>query len=136
MSTENLAYALVQWVHNFGAAAVVGAAAFALWPAFRPAAGRAFAWLALAAWLAQIASGAGFGLVSLHFYGATPDLAPVARVALGVKIGAAIGGTLLAASYLRWGRHWPAAGVRRVFLGLAALGATALTAAAWLRWFS
>lgn len=35
MVAENLAYALVQVLHNFGAVVVVGGAAFALWaPAF------------------------------------------------------------------------------------------------------
>lgn len=53
MGSENLAYALVQLVHNFGAAAVLGGAVFALWPASRLDDGRTFAWLILVAWGAQ-----------------------------------------------------------------------------------
>ena len=57
MGSENLAYALTQVVHNFGAAAVLGGAAFALWPQFRMEFCRMFAWLVFLAWGAQIASG-------------------------------------------------------------------------------
>ncbi len=56
--------------------------------------------------------------------------------ALVVKVAAAITGFLLAAIFLLRGREWSRVGVKRTFRGLAALGATALTAAAFLRWFS
>ncbi|WP_324779025.1 hypothetical protein [Thiobacillus sedimenti] len=136
MSPENLAYALTQVVHNFGAVAVLGGAAFALWPAPRLEAGRAFAWLILAAWAAQLASGGVFGLVSYHYYGETPDLSSVAMTALVVKITAAVAGVLLSARVLLRGRQWRPDAMKRTFQGLAALGAVALTAAAFLRWFS
>jgi hypothetical protein len=136
VGAENLAYALTQVVHNFGAAAVLGGAVFALWPAFRLENGRSFAWLILVAWGAQIASGGLFGLTSLYYYGETPDLSRIAMAALAVKVAAAAAGFLLAAFYLIRGREWDRASVKRTFLSLAALGATALTAAAFLRWFS
>lgn len=136
MSPENLAYALTQVVHNFGAAAVLGGAVFALWPAFRQEDGRTFAWLILIAWGAQIASGGLFGLTSLYFYGKTPDLSSIAMAALAIKVIAAIAGFMLTAFYLVRGREWNKTGVQRTFRILAALGATALTAAAFLRWFS
>ena len=133
---ENLAYALTQVVHNFGAAAVLGGAVFALWPASRLENGRSFAWLILVAWGAQIASGGLFGLTSLYYYGETPDLSRIAMAALAVKVAAAAAGFLLAAFYLIRGREWDRMRVKRTFLGLTALGAVALTAAAFLRWFS
>jgi hypothetical protein len=136
MGSENLAYALTQVVHNFGAAAVLGGAVAVLWPAFRLEDGRKFAWLILAAWGAQIFSGGLFGATSLYYYGETPDLSRVAMTALVVKVAAAITGFLLAAIFLLRGREWGRVGVKRTFRGLAALGATALTAAAFLRWFS
>lgn len=136
MGLENLAYALTQVVHNFGAAAVLGGAIFALWPAPRLEYGRTFAWLILGAWGAQIISGSVFGVISLYYYGETPDLSRIAMTALGVKIAAAITGFLLAAFYLARGKQWDSMGVKRSFQSLAALGAIALTAAAFLRWFS
>ena len=136
MGPENLAYALIQVVHNFGAAAVLGGAVFALWPAPRLEYGRAFAWLILVAWSAQFASGGLFGVTSLHYYGETPDLSSVAMIALVVKVAAAVTGVLLASLFLLRGREWDSANMKRTFQGLAALGAVALTAAAFLRWFS
>jgi len=134
--SENLAYALTQVVHNFGAVGVLGGALFALWPIPRLESGRAFAWLILVAWGAQIASGGLFGLTSLYYYGETPDLSSIAMAALAIKVAAAITGFLLAAFYLLRGEEWDRMRVRRTFMNLAALGAVALTAAAFLRWFS
>lgn len=136
MGSENLAYALIQVVHNFGAAAVLGGAVFALWPISRMECGPTFAWLILLAWGAQIASGGLFGITSLHYYGETPDLSRIAMAALAIKVVSAISGFLLAAAYLIRGNRWNDASVRRCFQSLAALGAAALTAAAFLRWFS
>lgn len=136
MWSENLAYALTQVVHNFGAAVVLGGAAFVLWPTFRLEDGRKFAGLILVAWGAQIVSGGLFGVTSLYYYGETPDLSRIAMTALVVKVASAITGFLLAAIYLLRGREWSRVGVKRTFRSLAALAATALTAAAFLRWFS
>jgi hypothetical protein len=134
--SENLAYALTQVVHNFGAVGVLGGAIFALWPSPRLEYARTFAWLILLAWGAQIASGGLFGATSLYYYGETPDLGSIAMAALAVKVAAAIAGFLLAAVYLLRGRLWSRVSVKRTFRNLAALGAVALTAAAFLRWFS
>ena len=101
MGSENLAYALIQVVHNFGAAAVLGGAVFALWPISRMEYGRTFAWLILLAWGAQIASGGLFGITSLYYYGETPDLSRIAMAALAIKVVSAISGFLLAAWSIR-----------------------------------
>lgn len=136
MWEENLSYALTQVLHNFGAVALVGAAVGAFWPASRPEYERALGWLIVGAWGLQIASGGLFGLISLYYYGETPDLSSVAVVALAVKVTAAVAGFLLATFYLLRGGDWSRAGVHRSFKILAALGAVALTGAAFLRWFS
>lgn len=136
MDLENLAYAVVQVAHNFGAAAVVGGAVFALWPALQVTHTRALAWLIATGWATQIATGVLFGVVSLHYYGQTPDLSPVATVALAVKVISAVSGLVLAAWYLRRGADWDRRKLLTGFRVLAALGVTALTAAAFLRWFS
>lgn len=136
MWEENLSYALTQVMHNFGAVTLLGAAVGAFWPASRPEYQRALAWLILGGWGIQIASGGLFGLISLYYYGETPDLSSVAVAALAVKVAAAVTGFLLAIFYLLRGAGWSRVRVRRTFKILAALGAAALTAAAFLRWFS
>lgn len=135
---QDLAYALVQVVHNLGAVLVVAGAIFALVPPGRdPRVRRTLAWLVLVGWLTQAASGAGFGAISFMFYGRFPDLSTIAMVALIVKLSSAVAGIFLAALYLApdsvrerlpFGAHvWPM---------LAGLGLLAITAAAFLRWFS
>ncbi len=134
---ENLAYALVQVIHNFGAAAVVGGAVLACWPV--PAgrqAGRRLAGLVCLAWALQAASGAGFGAVSYYHYGRFPDIHGIAVAALAVKMLCAAAGFALSAAYLYRGAQLSAAGRERIWRWLAALGVVALTAAAFLRWFS
>lgn len=133
---ENLAYALVQIAHNFGAAAVVGGTVFWLWPQPQTDHARLFAWLILAGWSIQIASGILFGVTSLHYYGETPDLSATAMTALITKIGSAATGLLLDAWYLARGRNWGAQRTRGLFHAQAGLAMLALTAAAVLRWFS
>lgn len=137
MDLQNLAYALLQVVHNFGAVAVTGGALAAL--AVLRAGSAPPRWLAgvvLAGWAMQIASGAGFGAVSYAWYGRFPDLHGIAVAALGVKLACAASGIVGAAACLRYASRWPAASRRLAWLGLAALAATALSAAAFLRWFS
>ncbi len=137
MDPQNLAYALVQLVHNFGAVAVVGGAVAARWLARdAPATQRQLAWLVLGGWLAQAASGAGFGTVSYLFYGRFPDIHTIARAALLIKLACAAGGILLAAGYLRRAADWQPARRDTVWTLLLALGVTALAAAAFLRWFA
>lgn len=137
MDLQNLSYALVQVAHNFGAAAVVGAAVFALWPARQdPALRRKLVWTLLVAWLVQAASGAGFGLTSYHYYGRLPDIHGVALAALGIKVLAAFLGFVLAALYLTRAADWSEARGVGAVRSIAVLAMTALTAAAFLRWYS
>lgn len=137
MDPQNLAYALVQVAHNFGAVAVLGGALVGV---ARQEGGRVPArglgWLVLFGWAVQAGSGAGFGAVSWLAYGRLPDLHAIAAGALALKLACATGGFVLAALWLRFGRGWTQATWRRTWGALAALAATALTAAAFLRWFA
>ncbi|HEX2531891.1 MAG TPA: hypothetical protein VHK70_10560 [Burkholderiaceae bacterium] len=137
MDFQNLAYALAQIVHNFGAVLVVGAAAAALWLVPRQSTHeRSLAWLVLLGWMAQIISGAGLGAISYYYYGRFPDITGVATVALVLKVASAGLGSLLAALYLLRAARWSDATRQRIWRTLTGLGVLALTAAAFLRWFS
>lgn len=134
---ENLYYALTQLIHNFGAAAVLGGAFFARWPvrATREHA-RPIAWLVFAGWAAQAASGATFGVVSYASYGQFPDIHGLAIIALLIKMAATATALLVTVWYLTSATGWTDARRNTVWNVLLALAATALAAAAFLRWYS
>lgn len=136
MDIQNLGYALTQVVHNFGASAVVGGAVASLWLAPRPELDRSIAWLVCLGWVAQIASGSAFGAISFYYYGKFPDIGGLAIAALAIKVACAVSGFSLASLYLLRGASWTAVLRRRTWLTLTGLSVTALTAAAFLRWFS
>lgn len=135
MDWHNLTYAVIQVVHNFGAVAVVGGAVGSLWlgPQGRR---RPLAWTVLAGWAAQAASGGAFGAVSWLYYGQFPDIHGIAVAALLVKMACAAAGFVLAALYLYRDTRWSPPAQQTVWRALALLAVTALTAAAFLRWFS
>jgi hypothetical protein len=133
---QNLAYALVQLAHNFGAVAVTGGAVAGWVTQRRDTPPRALVWLVLAGWALQAASGAGFGLISLAWYGQFPDLHGIAVAALVIKLSCATAGLLLAMLLLKFSGAWSAARHRHAWSGLVGLAATALSAAAFLRWFA
>lgn len=137
MDLQNLAYALIQVAHNFGAAAVIGGAV-AGWLTQRRDATPATAllWLTLAGWAMQAASGAGFGLVSFAYYGKFPDLHGIAVAALAIKLSCATAGLIVGILLLKFSGAWSAARRRQAWGGLVGLAATALSAAAFLRWFA
>ncbi|MEO6986233.1 MAG: hypothetical protein ABI155_12895 [Paralcaligenes sp.] len=137
MDFQNLFYALDQVVHNFGAAAVVGGAVAGLWITQRQnVSERPLAWLVALAWAAQIASGVGLGAISFYYYGRFPEISNIAVVALVIKVACAITGCFLAVLYLLRAASWPDTIRLRIWRVLTALGVVALTAAAFLRWFS
>lgn len=137
MQLENISYALTQVIHNFGALAVVGGAIVALKAkSDQLQLKKNMAWLVLFGWSAQGASGLIFGGISLLFYGETPDLHTVAAAALSLKILCAALGFVLAVLYVRGSAHWTDKGRQRVWHSLVGLGGTALTGAAFLRWFA
>jgi len=137
MDLQNHLYALTQVIHNFGAVAVVGGSLLGRWPVVLSDEQRhRMAWVVLGGWLIQGVSGSLFGAVSYYYYGEMPDLHGIAVVALLVKMVCATSGFLLAVLFIRFGRQWTASGRAVVWNLLIALGITALSAAAVLRWFS
>ncbi|OGS93249.1 MAG: hypothetical protein A2061_02290 [Gallionellales bacterium GWA2_59_43] len=140
-TVQNLAYSAVQVVHNFGAVATVGGSVTAMLAP--PESRKKLAWLAFAGWSTQAISGPTFGMVSYYYYGRFPDISGVAIAALTIKILCVAAGVMLVAAYLcPCARYltsctscmerfrslvWPASTI---------LAATALSAAAFLRWFS
>jgi hypothetical protein len=134
---QSLIYALIQLVHNFGAVAVLATAACGIWLARHesPLQRRAAILLALA-WAVQVAGGAAFGATSLYFYGHFPDIHGVAIDALFVKIGCATVGFLIAVAYAWLGSKGCCRNSLVVWVLSFTLGAVALSAAAFLRWFS
>jgi len=132
---ENLSYAVVQVVHNFGAVAVMGGAAFALYPG-TAALHRKLAWLVGFGWITQAMSGMSFAAVSYHYYGKLPDIHDIAMSALLIKMLCAILGVSIVIIYLRYSTKLTIKRRRLAWQLLTTLGLTALTAAAFLRWFS
>lgn len=132
--SENLAYAVVQVLHNFGATATVGGS-FAIMRA-PPEVHRNLAWIVFSGWAIQAVSGPAFGMLSLYFHQRLPDIAGIAMTALAIKIACVGAGFLLVTAWLL---PCPACRERIgewVWSASAALAATALTAAAFLRWFA
>ena len=137
MAMQDLGYALTQVVHNLGAVAVTGGAMAALWPRPPDARGRQqLAWLVLVGWALQAVSGATFGGISLFLHGALPDIHGLALAALMLKMTCAAAGFALAAAYLRYSPAWTARHQDGLWRLLALVALTALSAAAFLRWFS
>lgn len=134
-NAQNLAYTVAQVLHNFGAVATVGGSLGGVVTADAEPR-RRLAYIALAGWATQAASGAGLGLVSYFFSHQFPDIAGVAVVALLVKIFCAVSGFLLLASYLLRGSGATEATKNLVWYATSTLSVIALSAAAFLRWYS
>lgn len=138
MDLQSLSYAVIQVVHNFGAVAVVGSAISAISASGLVSAGqgRRLAWINLLGWVAQGISGGAFGAVSWFYYGRFPDIHGIAIGALLIKVACAAAGFMLAAVYLYRGKQWREGARQLIWKPLAVLAIVALTAAAFLRWFS
>jgi len=131
-SAQNLAYAVIQVAHNLGAVTTVGGALAGVL-INHGGARRALLRVLLAGWSIQVVSGIAFGATSIYFYGHPPDIESTALLALYVKIAcvasgfAVVGYAFVAAPEEKADWIWPLS---------AALAITAITAAAFLRWFS
>ena len=137
VNLQDLGYAVVQVAHNFGAVAVVGGAVAGMYAAVQSAPlPRKLAWLTGFGWATQALSGMGFGAISYYYYGKFPDIHGIATAALMVKMLCAVAGLATVAWYLRYADSWTDGRRRAAWRLLAVLGATALTSAAFLRWFS
>lgn len=135
LTWQNLVYALTQVAHNFGAVVVVAVPIHRLITG-RPARERGVLWLTMSGWAVQIASGTLFGLVSLYFYHQLPDIHGVAIVALTIKIVCAITAFVLIAVSLRARDPYTGLRATMTWQTLTVLAIIALTAAAFLRWYS
>jgi alcohol dehydrogenase class IV len=138
VDAQDLGYALTQVVHNLGAVSVTGGAAAARCLRFSEpqAAQRRLVWLVLAGWAAQGASGATFGAISYATYGRFPDIHGIAVAALALKVVCAAAGFSLGVLYLVRASGWSAARRQGAWSALFGFALAALTAAAFLRWFS
>jgi len=134
---QNLIYALIQVIHNFGAVTVVGTAASALWLVRGNAAVQHRLALLLAmAWAVQAASGSLFGITTFYFEGHLPDIHGIAVDALLVKIICALVGFIVAVTYVKLHSGWAPNKQLLVWRLSFAIGVVALGSAAFLRWFS
>lgn len=132
---QNLSYAAIQVVHNLGAVAVVGGSLIALkWR--ERSMRRKLAQLVLVGWLTQAASGATFGMTTYYFHHALPDISGIAAYALGIKMLCATLGILMLAAYLWSGERWKEQRLEKVWISSSVLAVTAISSAAFLRWFS
>ncbi len=134
-AAQNLGYAVIQVVHNLGAVATVGGSLGALALHDR-AARQKLSYLVLGGWVTQAASGAAFGAISYYFYGKFPDISGIAIYALGIKMVCASLGIPLLLTYLWRSAQWLDATMDRVWISSAVLALTAISAAAFLRWFA
>lgn len=134
-AAQNLSYAVIQVVHNFGAVAVAGGSLMALWLR-ENATRRKLAYLTLIGWMTQAASGAAFGMVTFYYYHQLPDISGIATYALGIKMICVTVGVLLLAVYLWRGERWTEKFKNQMWISTSALAITALSSAAFLRWFS
>jgi hypothetical protein len=132
---QDLIDALIQVIHNMGATAIVGIGFYGVFytkanPGARLALAQAIAWMI------QGLGGAAFGFTTYWFYGHLPDIHGVAVLALFLKMGCVVLGFLLTISYALWRYQWSPERRCLVWSSSFALGVTALTSAAFLRWFS
>ncbi|MFA5825357.1 MAG: hypothetical protein WC825_05210 [Gallionellaceae bacterium] len=134
-AAQNLSYAAVQVVHNLGAVATVGGSVVAT-SLRNYHARRKLAQLVLLGWLTQAASGLGFGLVSYYFYRKLPDISGIASYALGVKMLCATLGIVLLTAYLWRSNHWTAQQQNKAWILASVIAISAISAAAFLRWFA
>lgn len=134
---QNLIYALIQVIHNFGAATVVGTATAAIWLAHGNAGFRHRLSFVLAlAWATQAVTGLLFGATTYYFDKSLPDIHGVAVDALVIKIVCALTGFILAVVYLKSNSGWSADKQNFAWRISLVLGVVALSSAAFLRWFS
>lgn len=132
---QNLGYATIQMVHNFGAMATVGGSLSGMLLK-HAASRRKLAWLVLGGWGTQALSGAAFGAASYYFYHRLPDISGIAVDALMVKMACVATGLALLGAYLVWGESWAEKNRNNVWYVSTCLAIIALSAAAVLRWFS
>ena len=84
----------------------------------------------------QALSGLGFGTISYIYYGQFPDIHGIAVAALYLKMASAVFGIGVSIAFLRNRNVWDKRRQVATWTALTLFGVVALTAAAFLRWFS
>lgn len=137
METINFVYAIMQIAHNFGASIVIGGSFFSYWYKPLPSPTRKkLAWAVMIGWLIQGLSGAGFGVTSYVFHGHLPEIHGVAKISLFIKILCTMIGLVLSMSVIFKRETWGEKYRNLIWGSMLTAAATALFAAAVLRWFS
>jgi hypothetical protein len=72
----------------------------------------------------------------IYFYQHLPDISGIAVDALGIKMVCATFGILLLTAYLLQSEHWTESSRRKAWISSTTLAITAISSAAFLRWFS
>jgi NADH:ubiquinone oxidoreductase subunit 6 (subunit J) len=134
-ASQNLSYAAIQVVHNLGAVAIVGGSVVAL-TLPNHAARKRLAQLVLFGWVTQGTSGLSFGLVSYYYDHELPDISGIASYALGIKMVCATLGILLLTAYLWRSNHWTQQRQNETWILACIIAISAISAAAFLRWFA
>lgn len=134
-AAQNLSYSVIQVVHNFGAVATVGGSVIA-WRSRDNVTRRRLAHVVLSGWVTQTVSGASFGMVTYHYYQQLPDVSGIAADALGIKMVCATLGILMLTIYLWQSHGWTDQGKNKAWISSSVLAITAISAAAFLRWFA
>ncbi len=134
-AAQNLSYSVIQVAHNFGAVATVGGSVIATQLRDNVMRQR-LAHLVLIGWVTQAVSGATFGMVTYYYYHQLPDISGVAVGALGIKMVCAALGILLLTTYLWQSQRWNEQRKNKAWISSSVLAIAAISAAAFLRWFS
>ncbi len=132
---QNLSYSIVQVGHNLGAVLTVSGPIVAI--RFNDfSIQKKIAVITLAGWGIQAVSGALFGATSFYFYHHFPDISGIALNALIIKIACTITSLILLIIYLVKSESWSTRRKFSTWIITSISSIIAMSAAAFLRWFS
>lgn len=132
---QNLSYSIVQIGHNLGAVLTVGGSIAGI-KSRDVYVEKKLAWATLAGWGVQAVSGTLFGATSFYFYHHFPDISGIALNALIIKMICTTVSLILLTTYLIKSEKWSNRQRFSSWIASLAFAITALSAAAFLRWFS
>ncbi len=133
MQPTAIAYAVIQAIHNVGAGLAFGLAMLLFLKSARGENVKSILWFLLIVWGLQGATGILFGLTSLYFHGAFPQIPLIAQASMGIKVAS----VALAFFVSAWLLYKKAENVgMKIRLMYITLPVIALIAASVLRWSS
>jgi len=133
VKAPNIAYAIVQSLHNIGGALTLGFALLLLVLTLNQDMTKRILWGLLIVWGIQGLSGSLFALSSYYFYGALPDINYLAKTAMGIKVACVATAFSLSAWLIYKKQFEVSLNIKRV---LVAIPIIAQVSAAVLRWSS